>query len=310
TYSDGTTSTNITGIASSPYTFNVSPTSNKTYTVTALKNASCTAIAADMTGSAVITLNQIETTPTVGTITPVNCSNLGSVVLSGLPSGTWKINQSGTVNGTINNSGSSYTVTGLIEGTYTFTVETSTTCVSNPTGSVVIGDNSSTVWNGNTWSKGDPDSTKSIVIASVTPNQPFSTATPVVNGCSLTIDPGVIVTVPTGLTLRITNAVTTNGQLIFEHNSSLIQTTNAVNTGEIVYKRETSVRRYDLTYWSTPVTKSNFTLHDFSPNTLYDKYYYYDSDLKWVIDYNGKMDMAIGRGFSIRAPQTFDINSP
>ncbi|MCV2486844.1 T9SS sorting signal type C domain-containing protein, partial [Flavobacterium sp. SH_e] len=300
----------------------ISGATNSTYTSTALANGDAITVRMTSNASPCLTgspatsnavnmsINQIASTPTVGTITSVNCSNLGSVVLSGLPSGTWQINQSGTVNGTINNSGSSYTVTGLIEGTYTFTVETSTTCVSNPTGSVVIGDNSSTVWNGNTWSKGDPDSTKSIVIASVTPNQPFSTATPVVNGCSLTIDPGVIVTVPTGLTLRITNAVTTNGQLIFEHNSSLIQTTNAVNTGEIVYKRETSVRRYDLTYWSTPVTKSNFTMHDFSPNTLYDKYYYYDSDLKWVIDYNGKMDMTIGRGFSIRAPQTFDINSP
>jgi hypothetical protein len=56
---DGTTSTPITAIATSPYTFNVTPTSTKTYTVTALSDFNCTAIAANMTGSAEITVNPV-----------------------------------------------------------------------------------------------------------------------------------------------------------------------------------------------------------------------------------------------------------
>ncbi|KAF2339573.1 DUF11 domain-containing protein, partial [Flavobacterium ginsenosidimutans] len=245
--------------------------------------------------------------PTVSATHNVTCPSAGSVDLTNLPAlGTWQITQTGTASATYNGSGTTFTVPNLAVGSYAFRVSVGG-CNSPTTSSVTISNESTTTWNGSAWSSGAPDLTKRAIIASTTPNQPFTASTSM---CALTVNSGAIVTIHTGVTLRITNAVTTNGQLIFENNSSLIQTTNAVNTGEIIYKRETSVRRYDLTYWSTPVTKSNFTLHDFSPNTLYDKYYYYDSDLKWVIDYNGKMDMAIGRGFSIRAPQTFDINSP
>ncbi|WP_433764996.1 DUF7507 domain-containing protein [Flavobacterium ginsenosidimutans] len=245
--------------------------------------------------------------PTISATHNVTCPSAGSIDLTNLPaSGTWQITQTGTASATYNGSGTTFTVPNLAVGSYAFRVSVGG-CNSQTTSSVTISNESTTTWNGSAWSSGVPDLTKRAIIASTTPNQPFTASTSM---CALTVNSGAIVTIHTGITLRITNAVTTNGQLIFENNSSLIQTTNAVNTGEIVYKRETSVRRYDLTYWSTPVTKSNFTMHDFSPNTLYDKYYYYDSDLKWVIDYNGKMDMTIGRGFSIRAPQTFDINTP
>jgi hypothetical protein len=67
TYTDGTTPVSVTGIASSPYTFNVTPLSAKTYTVTALSDSKCTAVAADMTGSAVITVNAIPSAAISGT---------------------------------------------------------------------------------------------------------------------------------------------------------------------------------------------------------------------------------------------------
>ena len=57
TYTDGTTPINVSSISSSPYTFQVSPASSKTYTVTALSDANCTAHAGDITGSAIITVN-------------------------------------------------------------------------------------------------------------------------------------------------------------------------------------------------------------------------------------------------------------
>jgi hypothetical protein len=58
TYTDGTNSTTLSGITNANYTFNVSPTSNKTYTITSLTDNNCsTSLAANLSGSAAITVN-------------------------------------------------------------------------------------------------------------------------------------------------------------------------------------------------------------------------------------------------------------
>ena len=57
TYYDGTASTNVTNITSSPFILTVSPASTRTYTITALSNTTCSAQASDLTGSALITVN-------------------------------------------------------------------------------------------------------------------------------------------------------------------------------------------------------------------------------------------------------------
>lgn len=77
--------------------------------------------------------------PTIGTITQPTCQNpTGSVVLNGLPSsGSWTITR--TPNGqTYSGSGSSYTVTGLEVGNYTFTVTRNNTCTSPSSANVSI----------------------------------------------------------------------------------------------------------------------------------------------------------------------------
>ena len=121
-------------------------------------------------------------------------------------------------------------------------------------------------------------------------------------------------TVNSSNNLNVTNTVNvyTGGSLIFNNNSSLVQTNkNAVNSGNITYIRETSVRRYDYTYWSSPLTlASNFTLFNMSPLTLADKYTSYDSDFSWVIHFGGGLTMKPGEGYSVRGPQNFDIVTP
>jgi gliding motility-associated-like protein len=81
-----------------------------------------------------VTVNPLPPTPTVGTITQPSCSVLtGSVVLSGLPAGSWTVNPGG-----ITGSVSSVTVTGLTAGSYTFTVTNASGCTSLPTAGVDI----------------------------------------------------------------------------------------------------------------------------------------------------------------------------
>ncbi len=82
-----------------------------------------------------VTVNTTPAAPTVGTITQPTCTaSTGSVVLSGLPSGSWTINP-----GSITGSTASTTISNLLPGTYNFTVTTNpANCTSIATGNVVI----------------------------------------------------------------------------------------------------------------------------------------------------------------------------
>ncbi len=276
-----------------------------TYTVTPVSGG-CTGIPFTVT----VTVNPIEATPSTSGKINVTCAELGKVTIGSLPSGNWQINQSGQATATINGTGTSYQVTGLVAGSYTFTVETATSCVSASSATVVIDPSPSATWNGSMWVGGAPDSTKRIIINSSL-GTPFPTGTPIVYGCSLTVNTGASAIVQSGVTLVITNGVSTpDGQLTFRSGSSLMQTTDATNTGQINYERTASVRRYDATYWSMPVTNASFTMASLSPNTLLDKYLYYDANTGWAASLNGIMPMEVGKGYSIRAPQPFDPTTP
>ncbi|KAF2514541.1 T9SS sorting signal type C domain-containing protein [Flavobacterium foetidum] len=291
---------------------------NSTYTTTGLANGNTITVRMTsnaspcLTGSPATsnainaTVNPVPTTPTANVDSNVTCSNTGTITLSALPSsGAWTIHQTGTASQNIPGTGGSTTISGLAVGTYNFTVENASGCISGQV-TADITDDSSTTWNGTTWSQGLPNNSKAVIFAA-----PF-TITADLQACSLTINSGNTVTVNPNVTLTITNAVTTNGQLIFENNSSLIQTTNATNNGYITYKRNTQpVRRYDFTYWSTPVTGADNTLHNLSPNTLLDKYYSYDAaGEKWVIKNYGNVNMEYGVGYIVRAPQSYSTTVP
>ncbi|MBE8727444.1 Ig-like domain-containing protein [Flavobacterium hungaricum] len=133
--------------------------------------------------------------------------------------------------------------------------------------------------------------------------------------CSCTIDAGASLTVPDGKTLTVDQDLNVNGKLILQNGGSLLQTTSSKDfykgsTTSFELIRDTQpVRRYDFTYWSSPVTfESNFTLNNLSPATLGDKYYYYDAATSaWKINGKGTMSMALAKGYSVRAPQTYAL---
>ena len=112
-------STTVTGIPPGTYT----------YTVTLAGTTS--------PASANVVINTVPgapTAPTVGAITQPTCSvATGSVVLSGLPAGTWTINP-----GAITGSTTSTTISGLVQGTYNYTVTNATGCISPASANVVI----------------------------------------------------------------------------------------------------------------------------------------------------------------------------
>ena len=66
TYTDGTTPVTVNNIASSPYTFVVNPATNTTYSITALSDANCSALAADISSTATVSISPTPVSTWVG----------------------------------------------------------------------------------------------------------------------------------------------------------------------------------------------------------------------------------------------------
>lgn len=118
-------------------------------------------------------------------------------------------------------------------------------------------------------------------------------------------------TVNSGSSVTLKGALTVAPAATFtlDDTASLVQegTTNT-NSGNIFVKRTAKpMKRYDFTYWSSPVAAQ--TLYNLSPNTLGDKYYSWNPiSQAWVIHYNGSDPMIDGKGYIVRAPQSFPID--
>ncbi|MHC0446625.1 Ig-like domain-containing protein [Flavobacterium sp. 3-218] len=134
--------------------------------------------------------------------------------------------------------------------------------------------------------------------------------------CSCTINDGVTLTVKKDVTLTVDEDINVigAGKLLILDGGSLLQTstskdmfTGGANAFEI--QRTINVVRYDVTYWSSPV--GNFSMYNLSPQTLSDKFHYWNPTTeKWVVSKNGIEKMAAGKGYSIRAPQPYDLTIP
>lgn len=258
-----------------------------------------------------IIVNPLPATPVTGTIIQPTCVvPTGSIELNGLlASPTWEIEQTGPVVQTYSASGLTYTIQNLVPGIYTFTIHEGLNCPSPPTLSVEIKAPVINTWDGSGWSTGSAP-----IISDIIEFTENYQSVGDLRGCSCIVSGGKEVTIKQGHTLLIENGVTVAAaagtKLIFENNASLVQVNDVVNTGEITYMRNTApVRRYDFTYWSSPVTRTPaFKLFDLSPATLWDKYYKYDPVKGWVIIHNGAAAMEAGIGYIIRAPQNHDLN--
>ncbi|MFD1601433.1 T9SS sorting signal type C domain-containing protein [Flavobacterium artemisiae] len=269
-----------------------------------------------------VTVNVNPSTPIASVTTQPNC---------GVPTGTITVTSPAPAAG-INYSidGSNYTnadgiFTGVTPGSYTVSVRNSSGCITPMAAPLAVAMTGSKVWSGATdtnWStatnwtpNGVPNDGDCVVIPDLTSitNKPAISGTgTVAHAYTLLVADKSSLTVNTLSVLKVENEVTVlgNGSLVFEDKSSLVQTSNNSNTGNITYKRRSRpVRRYDFTYWSAPIYNIDYKLKTLSPATLGDKYYYYDvANAAWKIDYNGIKTMDLAQGYSVRAPQTYDIN--
>ncbi len=249
------------------------------------------------TATTTLTIKPNYPAPTVGTPTRPTCSALGaSVTISGLPASGNLLQDDGTTITTIAFTSSSITVSQLVPGTYRFGVNNGCTVTYSAPVNVVA----NTFTGGSSWTYGSPTSDDYIDFAS-------STAIGAdVTYCSVTVSNGASVTVNPGKTLTVTHGVhvISGSTLTFEDSSNLMQTntSNTLNTGDIVYKRiAPKIRQADYVYWSTPV--KNQTLAALSGLTDPTMLYSY-SGTQWVFAPRTTV-MIAGKGYIVRGPETY-----
>ena len=130
-----------TGLTINPTTGAITPASSTAGTYTVLYNIPAGGGCVSYATTTSVTISPTPTAPVAGAITQPTCSvATGSVVLNGLPTtgtGTWQLTRNpGAI--ITSGSGSSFTVTGLASGTYTYTVTNSAGCTSPASADIVI----------------------------------------------------------------------------------------------------------------------------------------------------------------------------
>jgi hypothetical protein len=163
-------------------------------------------------------------------------------------------------------------------------------------------------WNGTAWNNGIPDIGTTIIISG---NYSVDAD---LSGCSLEVTNNAVVNIPTDRTVTLNKHIrVTTGSFTLQNNAHLIQLTNAVNTGNITLKRNSSsLFRLDYTLWSSPVVGQQ--LSAFSTGTISNRFYEYRYDYLasanngaggYVEQYfttNPALNFEIGKGYLIRMP--------
>jgi hypothetical protein len=187
---------------------------------------------------------------------------------------------------------------------YTFT-PTSGQCATTATMTVTVGGTST--WSGSpaVWSPAAPTSIDAAVIAANYSESASLTA------CTLTVNNNAVVTIPAGTNLNVQGVVNVvSGSMALANTANLNQVHDVTNTGNIsVTCTTTSLKRLDYVLWSAPVTGQQ--LQSFSPGTLADRFYTYNSssNLYESIASPSTTNFIEGNGYLIRVPNTHSTSA-
>ncbi|AWA30348.1 hypothetical protein HYN48_09750 [Flavobacterium magnum] len=165
-----------------------------------------------------------------------------------------------------------------------------------------------TTWDGIGWTDSAPTAGINAFVSgnyNTAPNGSFTSK-------NLTVTNDGSLTVASGTNITVVSTITNNAaasSFTIENNANLLQIA-AVNTnaGAITIDRNALMRRLDYVYWSSPVAGQN--LHDFSPETLANRFYTITeagNNFTAVDPYVNNFSLA--KGYVIRAPDVY-ANTP
>ncbi|RZJ64784.1 MAG: T9SS type A sorting domain-containing protein, partial [Flavobacterium sp.] len=162
-----------------------------------------------------------------------------------------------------------------------------------------------TTWNGSSWSNGVPVNYDYAVVIAGNYNSGINGE---ITACSLTINSGSVI-VASGDVITIKGAVAVNpsAALKFENNAHLMQggiVNNNIGNME-VHRNSSELFRQDYTMWASPVSGQG--LRDFSPETIYSRFYSYNpttDNFTGIFSSAAAPDtnFAEGQGYLIRMP--------
>ncbi|KAB1154352.1 T9SS sorting signal type C domain-containing protein, partial [Flavobacterium luteum] len=205
-------------------------------------------------------------------------------------------------------SGANITVSPTAATTYTLvSVTSSKACSSVASDAKTVAIGGTSTWNGTSWIGGTPGDTSTAVVTS-NYNQ-FANIT----ACTLTVNNNAIVTIPSTFKVTLSGALTVENGSSFtlQNDSNLVQTggTTNPNTGSIqVNRNSSSLYLLDYTLWSSPVENQN--LYAFSPRTLGNRFYVYDTPTNQYSPIASSNNFTVAKGYLIRVPKDYSSTTP
>ncbi|MBK9223782.1 MAG: hypothetical protein IPO23_02340 [Flavobacterium sp.] len=201
-------------------------------------------------------------------------------------------------------SGANIPVSPTASTTYTLqSVTSSKACYSSASDTKTVSIGGTSTYASGSWTPSAPLSTSAAIIDGGTYNVAAN-----IDACSLEVKNNAVVTIPSTYKVTLSGALTveTGSSFTLENDTNLVQTggTTNPNTGSILVKRNSSsLYLLDYTLWSSPVENQN--LYNFSPNTVYDRFYVFNTATNQYNKIDPSNNFTVAKGYLIRVPKNF-----